>query len=220
MGYTHYWYLKDMRAVERALPQVARDLRELLPQLPPLAGYDGEGAPTIEDREIAFNGVAPNDYESFLLTSTPEVYTQTEKGLFGSCKTERHPYDLAVQVALVLLKWHSEAIAPDAVDVASDGNLVDWARACRLVEGLGYPVDPIWVLRRKVWQVKTRAGSVFYIEWSGDGESPEGWLAKLHREGLIPFAPPFSLSGPLAGFPPGKPLWEGAQIYGIGAKWR
>jgi len=220
MGYTHYWYVKDIRAVERALPQVASDLRHLLPQLPPLAGWDGTGGPAIEDQEIAFNGAAPNDYETFLLTSSPEGYTQGEKGLFGSCKTERRPYDLAVQVALVLLKWHSEAIAPDAVRLASDGNLVDWGRACQVVEGLGYPVDPMWALERKVWQVKTRAGSVFYIEWSRDDESPEGWLAKLHREGLIPFAPPFSLSGPLAGFPPGKPLWEGARIYGIGARRR
>jgi len=220
MGYTHYWYVKDLRAVERALPQVASDLRRLLPQLPPLAGCHGEGAPAIEDWEIAFNGVAPNDYETFLLASSPEAYTQTERGLFGFCKTERHPYDLAVQVALALLKWHSEAIAPDAVDVASDGNLVDWVKACQVVEGLGYPVDPMWVLGRKVWQVKTQTGSVFYIEWAKGDESPEGWLAELHRKGLIPFAPPFSLSGPLAGFPPGKPLWEGAQIYSAGKSWR
>jgi hypothetical protein len=149
MGYTHYWYVKNMWAVEQALPQVARDLKRLLPQLPPLAGWDGTGAPTIDDREIAFNGVEPDDYESFSLVSSPEGYTPTEKGLFGFCKTERRPYDLAVQVALVLLKWHSEAIAPDAVEVASDGNLADWRRACQVVESLGYPVDPVWALGRK-----------------------------------------------------------------------
>ncbi len=225
MGYTHYWYVKDIRAVERALPQVARDLRDLLPQLPPLAGTDGTGAPTIEDREIAFNGVRPDDYETFLLVPDPKEYTQTERGLFAFCKTERRPYDLAVQAALVLLKWHSEAVAPDAVDLASDGNLVDWVRACQVVESLGYPVDPIWALGRKVWQVKTQTGSVFYIEW-GEGErgeggkGPEGWLARLHRKGLIPFSPPFTLSGPLAGLPPGKPLWESAQIYSIGTRRR
>jgi hypothetical protein len=149
MGYTHYWYVKDVRTVERVLPQVAGDLRCLLPHLPPLAGWDGTGTPTIEDREIAFNGVRPDDYETFLLVPDPKEYTQSEKGLFGFCKTERRPYDLAVQVALVLLKWHSEAIAPDAVRIASDGSPADWVRACQLVEGLGYPVDPVWALGRK-----------------------------------------------------------------------
>ncbi len=148
MGYTHYWYIKDIQAVRRALPLVASDLRHLLPQLPPLAGWDGAGAPTIEDREIAFNGVSPNDYETFLLVSDPGAYINTERGLFGFCKTGRRPYDLAVQVALLLLKWHSEAIAPGAVRLASDGDLADWDRACRMVEGLGYPVDPMWALGR------------------------------------------------------------------------
>jgi hypothetical protein len=74
-------------------------------------------------------------------------------------------------------------------------------------------------LGRKVWRVKKgQSGSVFYIEWGKGDESPEEWLAKIHRKGLISFAPPLSLSGPLAGFSPGKPPWEGAQIYGIGTR--
>jgi hypothetical protein len=148
MGYTHYWYVKDTQTLELALPLVAGDLKRLLPQLPPLAGWDGTGTPTIGDREIVFNGVRPDDYETFFLVPDPEAYTKTEKGLFGFCKTGRRPYDLAVQVALALLKWHGEAIAPGAVRLASDGDLTDWDRACRMVEGLGYPVDPVWALGR------------------------------------------------------------------------
>jgi hypothetical protein len=120
----------------------------------------------------------------------------------------------------VILKWHSEAIALDAVEVASDGNLVDWGRACQVVESLGYPVDPIWVLGRRVWEVKSQAGSVFYVEWAEDREGLEDWLAKLYQDGLIPLAPPFSFSGPLAGFPLGEPLWDGARIYSVGVKRR
>jgi hypothetical protein len=214
MGYTHYWYVKNTRAVEQALPLVAGDLRQLLPQLPPLAGWDGQGEPTLEAQEIAFNGVEPDDYETFRLEARPEGYRQTERGLFGFCKTERHPYDLAVQVALVLLKWHSEGVAPDAVEVDSDGNLVEWGEACRLVEGLGYPVDPIWVLGREVWQVKDQAGKSFYIERSAQSsQDPKKWLESLYRLGIIPFSPPYSLHGPLTGFPPGKPIEEGSSIY-------
>ena len=106
MGYTHYWYVRDLEAAARALPLVAADLRRLLPSLPPLAGWDGQGSPVLEEREVAFNGLVPDDYETFRLEARPEGYRQTERGLFGFCKTGRHPYDLAVQAALALLKWH------------------------------------------------------------------------------------------------------------------
>ena len=214
MGYTHYWYIKDMQAVEQALPMVANDLRRLLPSLPPLAGWDGKGEPTLEAQEVAFNGVEPEDYETFRLEARPEGYRQTERGLFGFCKTGRHPYDLAVQVALALLKWHGEATAPGAVEVDSDGNLVEWVKACELVERLGYPVDPIWLLERRVWRASDRTGKTFYLEWSKwHRKEPAGWLEELHRHRVIPFAPPFRLSGPLPGMPPGQPLGTGARIY-------
>jgi len=220
MGYTNYWYVKDMQAVEQALPLVAGDLKQLLPQLPPLAGWDGKGEPTLEAQEITFNGVEPEDYETFKITPDPKDYLETKEGLFSCCKTERRPYDLAVQVALVLLKWHSEAIAPDAVELASDGNLVEWGKACRMVEGLGYPIDPLWALGREAWEVRTQTGAVFYIEWVRGSKSPESWLIDLHQHGIIPFAPPFSLSGPLTGFPPGKPLSISARVYSIDTRGR
>lgn len=214
MGYTHYWYVKDMQAVARALPLVANDLKRLLPELPPLAGPDGMGNPTLGPTTVGFNGVAPDDYETLWLDTNPRDYLETEQGLFNCCKTQHRPYDLAVQVVLVLLKYHSEFFKADSVTLSSDGNLLDWIKACRLVEGLGYPVDPMWALGREVWQVKTRAGAVFYVEWPRQPDkNPAEWLERLHQHGIIPFAPPFSFHGPLTGYPPGKPIQEGSGIY-------
>jgi len=214
MGYTHYWYIKNMRTLKKALPLVAADLKRLLPQLPPLAGWDGQGKPTLKAREIVFNGVSPEDYETFLLEARAGVYMKTKKGFFGFCKTNRRPYDLAVQAALVLLKWHSEGIAPDAVEVDSDGNLADWGEACALVGGLGYPVDPVWLLERRVWRASDRAEKIFYLEWSKRcEEEPTRWLEELHRYKVIPFTPPFRLEGLLEGGPPGRPLEESSRIY-------
>ena len=143
MGYTNYWRIRKIEAYKQALPLVASDLKELLPQLPPLAGWDGRGEPTLKGWRIAFNGVEPEECEPFLLEEWP-------RGAPGFCKTREKPYDLAVKAALVLLKWHSEAIAPYAVEVRSDGGLTDWDKACELVvEELGYPVDPAWTLGRE-----------------------------------------------------------------------
>lgn len=143
MGYTHYWTVKDMNKLEGALPQIAADLGAIQPHLPPLAGPMGEGEPEIGRRGIYFNGVSPEDCESFVLNARHGDYMPTQDGLFAFCKTRRNPYDLAVQVALVLTRWHAEK----AVEVRSDGTIMEWEKACRLVEQeLGYPVDPYFVL--------------------------------------------------------------------------
>lgn len=215
MGYTHYWYVHDLNAVKAALPLVAADLKSLLPQLPRLAGPDGQGEPVLEAGKVAFNGPRPEDYETFAIDLEAEAYLETEKGLFSCCKTEYRPYDLAVQVALLLFRFHAEAIAPEAVRLNSDGNLLDWKQACRLVErSLGYPVDPFWALDREVQQVVAQSGEVFYVEHSRHDKRPlDEWLVQLHRHRLIPFAPPYSFRGPIQGFPPARPLEKGSSIY-------
>lgn len=214
MGYTHYWHVKDMQAVARALPLVANDLKRLLPKLPPLAGPDGKGNPILGPTTVEFNGVAPDDYETLWLGADPRHYLETEQGLFNFCKTQHRPYDLAVQVVLVLLKYHTEFFKAYSVTLSSDGNMRDWVKACRLVEGLGYPVDPTWALGREVWRVKTQAGEAFYVEWpSYSDKNLAEWLERFHQRGVIPFAPPFSFHGPLTGYPPGKPIQEGSRIY-------
>lgn len=146
MGYTHYWTVRDLDGLEQSLPQIAADLEALRPQLPPLAGPMGEGEASIGPRGLYLNGISPEDCESFILDARRSNYIHTSSGLFGFCKTRRLPYDLAVQVALTLARWHAER----AMEVRSDGTVAEWENACRLVEReLGYPVDPFFVLEKE-----------------------------------------------------------------------
>ena len=208
MGYTHYWYVRDLEVVRGVFPAVARDFRELLPHLPPLAGPGGEGAPEVGGDGIALNGVRPDDYESFILAPRAEAYTETGRGLFGFCKTGRRPYDLAVQAALVLLKWH----AGDAVEVASDGVLVEWREACaRVARGLGYPVDPFFVLGRALYRVRDARGREFAVE-AANPEAIPGFLEELARAGVVRFAPPFEALGDVLA-PEGRPHPEVPSLF-------
>lgn len=126
MGYTHYWEQK------RAYPKVAwaalvTDVNKILsrgigsPLL--LAGNFGElgTRPQLDDNVIAFNGLAPDDYETFLLERKPEQS-------FAFCKTARNPYD--VMVCLVLLIAYD--YAPQYIEVTSDGGYEDWQPAILL----------------------------------------------------------------------------------------
>lgn len=197
MGYTHYWRYKSsgIRTLEGATEMVARDLAVLLPALPPLAGPGGDGDPILYQDIIAFNGPRPHDYESFYF-SPGDPDDLDGDGFFGFTKTGpsyegRCPYDLAVMVALTLLCWH----APNDIKVSSDGNLMAWEPATRLVaKKLGYPVDPFYVLERGLWLLEDARRRRFLIEvdpgasWEKEVEH----LAYLHRIGLSPYAPPYA----------------------------
>lgn len=189
MGYTHYWYVQDLALLKTRLPAIAADFQRLLPHLPPLAGSLGQGKAKIGPKELVFNGPEPEDYESFVLSARLEDYDQTKQGLFAFCKTERRPYDRAVQVALTLLRWH----AGEAVRVTSDGGLLDWQAAVGLVEKeLGYPVDPFFVLERELVEVRDRQGRRFLVEAEKEGVYLN-YLHWLAEEKKIPFNPPFQV---------------------------
>jgi len=58
--------------------------------------------------------------------------------VFSYCKTEQLPYDLCVQVALIVLKHHLGA----TIKITSDGGETDWQRARdSCIENLGYGQD-------------------------------------------------------------------------------
>ena len=228
MGYTHYAtvleFEKNRARYADALRRVTADFTRLAPAFPfPLAGPNGTGLPELGP-ELAFNGLAPyDDYESFYLP-TPEAvdaspHLRPDPHLFlftktGLDRTSRRPYDLAVMVALVLLKWH----LGEGVRIGSDGNLLAWQPATDFVlRNLGYPVDPFFVLDRLLF----RAGPV-QVEASRHGPDPrnqvrktlhhwlglevEPWVKKAVEQALLEDPAPDDQ-------PPGQPVSENAPLY-------
>lgn len=90
-----------------------------------LAGPDGEtGQPRFSEKDIALNGMTPEDYESFVLERAPvaegwqlkDIRTKIN-GIFACVKTEYRPYDaVVVSILAVAVK-----VAPDAITTKSDG---------------------------------------------------------------------------------------------------
>lgn len=137
MGWTHHWK-RGTELCEQAFALAARDFGMMIPLVAvPLAGFNGTGQPVIRDDAIEFNGVGRKGLEPFVIHRVE--FDRRGRSVFWSfCKTEHAPYDLAVQVALIILKHH----LGNAFEVCSDGTDEDWADARRLCsQHLGYGDD-------------------------------------------------------------------------------
>lgn len=99
---------------------------------------DVDSPPTINDRTIRFNGDSREDdlgHETFI------IYKEGVSQGFNFCKTACKPYDLAC--CLVLLAAHE--VAPNALDIGSDGDWEsDWESARQVYKEL-FGTEPCWV---------------------------------------------------------------------------
>jgi hypothetical protein len=77
---------------------------------------------------ICFEGKGELGHEPFLLTSADVETDQEFSPCIGFCKTARKPYDMLVCATLILVN----NIAPDLLDIRSDGGIEDWEPALRL----------------------------------------------------------------------------------------
>lgn len=168
MGYTHYWLIKDPELARRRLGVVLEDFRRLLPWLPPLAGPDGWGRPILDPvAGAAFNGHKPRDYESF-------VFDPGGRGL-QFCKTgfsagDRRPYDRAVTAFLLLAGLHMGS----AIELSTDGYLLHWAPAARLIEArLLLPVDLARLLRIGHFLVADATGGRLVVEAASERQAAD-----------------------------------------------
>jgi hypothetical protein len=86
-----------------------------------IAGPGGQGMPIFNQEQIALNGKAPHDYESFVLERDPRggLWTpeMAAEGVFNFCKTEYRAYDAVVVSILAAARLS----APKAIRVSSDG---------------------------------------------------------------------------------------------------
>ncbi len=135
MGWTHSWE-RVPELPKEGFIQAARDCLRIMAGINiPLGDEQGEGLPVFSDDEIAFNGAGDNCCEPFVFRRTDAPH-QGRKRAFSFCKTERLPYDLCVQVALIVLKHHLGG----EIIVVSDGQDDDWAKAreeCQQILGYG-----------------------------------------------------------------------------------
>lgn len=134
MGWTHYWQ-RDAQLAPEAFASAVADLKAVLPGAGVrLAGPEGVGEPVLEADRVLFNGEEMECYEPFVfMRVVPDDPGQA--AVWGFCKTDGLPYDLCVQVALVVLHHH----LGDALAVASDGSMDDWRAAVgRVQQHLGY----------------------------------------------------------------------------------
>lgn len=112
-----------------------------------IAGPCGDGEPIVSPSEIAFNGSSAvgGDYETCRIDRFDTDRTFCKTG-FVTIRA----YDLAVTAVLLAAR----TIAPDALEVSSDGDMAgdDWAPARELVAALGIVrVGPIAPRRPTNW---------------------------------------------------------------------
>jgi hypothetical protein len=143
MGYTHYWdfkndnlpsdkyekIVKDVKVIEAffdAVPTVSKSgggyyphPKEDIVQLFDFGG--GKRGVEYRNDEFGFNGDASKGY----LHETFSINSGTNTGDF--CKTERKPYDLAVCLALLVIKFHVRS-----TKISTDGDNEDWGHAYEL----------------------------------------------------------------------------------------
>lgn len=120
MGYTHYWEQKssfDPYTWEGIRNDFAKAVKSTGVKIADWTGTKGSFA-LVSDNEITFNGVEPDDHETFRLQRAPESNT-------GFCKTARKPYDLLVCLTLLIAYDR----APDCIEITSDGSYDDWEKS-------------------------------------------------------------------------------------------
>ena len=137
MGWTHSWQ-RDIELDDTAFAAAVRDCQAALPVSGvELGGFEGMGCPILDPDHIVFNGGVSGSCEPFEIRRV-EFDRRGRSRTWGFCKTEHLPYDLCVQMALIVLHHHLGS----AIQVGSDGSIADWQQAIDLVQKeLGYGAD-------------------------------------------------------------------------------
>ena len=129
MGWTHYWQRKITLPADRFM-KALEDFRIMLAKTDiKLAGADGLGEPVLSEKEIIFNGIAGQNCEPFVIKSF-ELSRRSPARTFSYCKTEKLPYDICVQLVLIIMKQHFG----DEIAISSDGSEDDWKQAKELCQ--------------------------------------------------------------------------------------
>lgn len=163
MGYTHYWsqtadiapadWIEFAEGAERLVALVEADGSVVLNDW----SGDGEdgGRPTVNGREVSFNGTGDESHESF------RILRRMEDDADWFCKTARKNYDTAVCAVLLYL----DSIHPDAFHVSSDGHLWNWRDALHLARKAWPSKENILDFPRSL---RDKARFIDYLDFGGD----------------------------------------------------
>lgn len=137
MGLTHYWE-REPELSEVMFQSVIGDLQKILGIIEiPLAGSEGNGEPYFSLDKILFNGIKGQNCENFKVLRI-DVPRKGRTKVNSYCKTEELPYELAVQIALIIMKHYLGG----AFSVFSDEKEADWEKAKQMCSKiLGYGDD-------------------------------------------------------------------------------
>lgn len=108
MGYTHYFKLKKLSKAN--FDKVAKDVKIIETALKGMVPLTNN----TNDKVIDLNGVGANQHENLWLEKSGDG--------FNFCKTARKPYDIAICLALLSLKFHATN-----TEISSDGDNEEWA---------------------------------------------------------------------------------------------
>ncbi len=88
---------------------------------------------------VLFNGAGGLSCEDFVFPRIQVPRRQRPNGrAFSYCKTEHMPYDICVQIALIVLKHHLGSM----ITISSDADAEDWQKARDTCQSsLGYGSD-------------------------------------------------------------------------------
>ena len=130
MGYTHYWRQYDGFNSDKwdTLVQHSLYLQAAVYSSAKLADVE------MSDFQISFNGVSPQNHETFTLDRAMPPPNLTDRlpekdHFFSFCKTAQKPYDLMVMCVLLV----ANDLEPDVITYATDGAESDWQPAVDLV---------------------------------------------------------------------------------------
>lgn len=132
MGYTHHWNMSPDGITTEEWGNFTEHVKHILVRVEasgiPLVGKHGQAGtiPEVTDEMVVFNGAQDEAYETFRMVRTPLWAGRTD--MF--CKTNHHPYDLAVCLVLIAAK----VCFGDYISVTTDGTNLEWNEALRIAE--------------------------------------------------------------------------------------
>ena len=115
--YSHYYTIGDLDG-DLHFDEVSADIMTMIErsELPIGDGFGTIGSkPEIEDGRLSFNGIQPDEYETFTYPRIGEYWTAVPG--FEACKTDYRPYDPIVCASLLAIRHH----LGNGVDISSDG---------------------------------------------------------------------------------------------------